>query len=355
MEYKEYQDNSRTEKKYDFPTIEEHKLAKNSLKKKVGLNRILGKSRSIQLLHNSISQIATCDVSLIITGESGVGKELVARAVHYASERSGKPFIPVNCGAIPDNLFENELFGHVKGAFTDASLIQNGLVKEAEGGTLFLDEVGTLSSYNQVKLLRLLQEREYRPLGESKSRKADLRIIAATNEDLLYSTNKGRFREDLFYRLNIVSIHIPPLREREGDIAILIDHFINIYTRQYKLSPKKITEEAISLLSSYPWPGNIRELENKIQQLVVMVPSNIIGANDLNLPLFEAVNEGNGHKIFSEAKKEVVDLFEKQYLAKLLADYGGNVANSARRAGKSRTSMWNLLKKHNISPKEFSV
>ena len=331
----------------------EREAAKASLKTKFALNKILGKSRAVIALHEKIDQVASCDVNVLITGESGVGKELVARAIHYSSGRAGKPFVPVNCGAIPESLFENEIFGHSKGAFTDAVIAQKGLVEEAEKGTLFLDEIGTISPYSQVKLLRLLQDKDYKPLGDSRSRKADIRIITATNIDILGLVNEGEFRDDLFYRLNIVSIHIPPLRERIEDIPILVKYFLEKYEREYDKAPKKITKGAMNIFSSYSWPGNVRELENKVQQLVVVSSANEIDSKDVNLPVADLVKSLNGQKKFSEAKKEAVDSFEKQYLMELLTDNSGNVASSARKAGKSRTSLWNLLKKHNISPKEF--
>lgn len=208
---------------------EEKQKVIQSLNKRKVLSRILGSSKPVIQLREQIQSIALYDVSVLIIGESGTGKELAARAIHYLSSRHHNPFVPVNCGAIPENLFENELFGHHKGAFTDASFHQDGVVKEAEGGTLFLDEIGVITPYTQVKLLRLLQEKEYRPLGDCKTRKANVRIVAATNEDLQTMVTEDTFREDLFYRLNIVSLSIPPLRKRKEDIPLLSNHFIRKY------------------------------------------------------------------------------------------------------------------------------
>jgi two-component system response regulator GlrR len=305
----------------------------------------------------------------LITGESGTGKELVARAIHYLSDRKEKPFVPVNCGAIPENLFENELFGHSKGAYTDASIQQYGLVKEAEGGTLFLDEIGTINPYIQTKLLRLIQENEYRSLGCSKNIKANIRLTAATNENLQHLVEKKTFREDLFYRLNVVPFQIPPLRERKEDIPILIKHFIKKYSREYNKVIKVIPVEVMSVLVSYSWPGNIRELENKIQQLVVMSTSSVINAKDIQLTLKEPISKEliiehlnavkekiiNQSEIesFNVAKKKVNDLFEKSYLTQLLAVCKGDMVSASKKAGKSRTAFWNLLKKQNLSPKQF--
>jgi len=353
--------------KHDLQRERDH--AKAALKREFALGQILGNSKAIKNLKENLIKISACDVNVLITGESGTGKELVARATHYLSDRKGKPFIPVNCGAIPENLFENELFGHSKGAFTDAGFQQDGLVKEAEGGTLFLDEIGTVNPFIQTKLLRLIQESEYRPLGYSKSIKANIRLLAATNIDLHHLVEKNTFREDLFYRLNVVPFHIPPLRERKGDIPILIKHFIKKYSREYNKTITVIPVEVMSVLVSYSWPGNIRELENKIQQLVVMSTSSVVNAKDIQLTLKEPISKElviehinavkekiiNQSEIetFNVAKKKVNDLFEKTYLTQLLSMYKGDMVSASKKAGKSRTALWNLLKKQNLSPKQF--
>ncbi len=328
--------------------------AKKMLRKKICLGKIIGQSRCIEELRRKIELIASYDVSVLITGESGTGKELVTRAIHYMGARAGRPFIPINCGAIPENLFENELFGHVKGAFTDARLQQTGLVQEAEGGTLFLDEIGSISPYIQVKFLRLLQDKVYKPLGDSRCRRADVRIIAATNKDLLSLVRDGAFREDLFYRLDIVSIHIPPLRERKEDIRLLVRHFVDKYSREYRKPIEKISEDAIKAFISYDWPGNVRELENRVQKIVVMSESGQIDTDDVNLPGPRPAVKDPCLEYFKVAKKRAVTAFEKTYLTNLLVEYRGDVASAARKAGKSRTALWNLLKKHNLSPKRFA-
>jgi DNA-binding NtrC family response regulator len=326
---------------------------KQTLKRDLGLRKILGKSKVIKELHEKIDQISLCDVNVLISGESGTGKELVARAIHYLSCRASKPFIPVNCGAIPEHLFENELFGHVKGAFTDAHFQQIGLVKEAEGGTLFLDEIGAVSPYVQVKFLRLLQDREYKPLGDSKSHKADIRIIAATNKDLLRLVEKGSFREDLFYRLNIVSLYIPPLSDRKEDIPDLVEHFVYKYSREYKKLIKEVSKDAMDAFISYSWPGNVRELENKIQQLVVMSLKSEINLENIQFPIKKQISNESELGCFKDAKTRAINSFEKGYLIQLLTRHRGDVVSAARRSGKSRTALWNLLKKHNLSPKQF--
>lgn len=326
---------------------------KENLKKKLAFNRILGKSKVMQEVRRKIERISACDASVLIYGESGTGKEPAARSIHYLSSRSSKPFVPVNCGAIPENLFENELFGHLKGAFTDAHHHQAGLVKEAEGGTLFLDEVGVISPYIQVKLLRLLQDMEYKPLGASRYQKADIRIVTATNENLKELVKKGKFREDLYYRLDIVSFNIPPLRERKEDIPILVLHFVEKYAHQHRRVAKNVSPEALEQLISYDWPGNIRELENKIQQAIVMSTGKVITADDLQLPIDLSKTRTDGFETFNQAKKKIVSSFEKNYLIRLLTKFNGDMVSAAANAGKSRTALWNLLTRHHLHPSQF--
>jgi transcriptional regulator with PAS, ATPase and Fis domain len=333
--------------------VNESESAKKTLKRDAALKQIIGKSEAVKSLRSKIELSSSCDVSVLITGESGTGKELAARAIHYLSDRSDKPFIPVNCGAIPETLFENELFGHVKGAFTDAGFQQKGSVKEAEGGTLFLDEIGTISPFIQIKLLRLLENKEYKPLGDSHIRKANIRMIAATNRDLFSLIREGIFREDLFYRLNIVLLHIRPLRERKEDIPILIDHFNHKYCNEYHRELKTFSKALNEFLYSYHWPGNIRELENKVQQLIVMSTTNVISS--VNTTEFCPFQSGLQQTVscLKNAKKEAVNMFEKNYLMNLLSEHRGNVAAAAKSSGKSRTALWNLISKHHISPKQF--
>lgn len=337
---------------------DERQSAIDALRKQYALNQIMGNSKAVHELREKIKRISDCEVTVLITGESGTGKELAARAVHYISKRAGKPFIPVHCGALPENLFENELFGHVGGAFTGARIQQNGLVKEAEGGTLFLDEIGTISPYVQIKLLRLLQEGEYKPLGNSKTQKSDVRIITAANIDLLSLVKEGKFREDLYYRLNVASILLPPLRGRVEDIKLLTDHFVGKYAAKYSKPHVKISDNVMMKLLSYHWPGNVRELENTIQKLIVMSTDAMINIEDTDLSLYgdeDILLSQSTESIesFQIAKKRVVDTFEKRYLFMLLKDYRGDVTSAAKHAGTSRTAFWNLLKRHNISPKDF--
>ncbi|KAA0242848.1 MAG: sigma-54-dependent Fis family transcriptional regulator [Candidatus Brocadia sp. AMX2] len=229
-----------------------------------------------------IPSLAWSDATVMIYGETGTGKELIARAIHYNSHRHGKPFIPVNCGALPDHLIENELFGHAKGAFTDASTAEKGLIAEAEGGALFLDEVDTLSSSAQIKLLRFLQDKEYRHLGSSKSRGADVRVIAATNSNLWYLVETKRFREDLYYRLNVLSVTLPPLRERVSDIPLLAAHFLTRYAKQNRRGLLHLSGDAMQKLIHYPWSGNVRELEGVIQRAAVLCASSVLEPEDID-------------------------------------------------------------------------
>jgi transcriptional regulator with PAS, ATPase and Fis domain len=332
--------------------MHERETVKASLKRELAFRQFIGKSEAIQSLHKKIELISSCDASVLITGESGTGKERAARAIHYLSDRCDKPFIPINCGAIPETLFENEFFGHAKGAFTHASLQQKGCVKEAEGGTLFLDEIGTISSFIQVKLLRLLENKEYKPLGDSHIHKANIRIIAATNRDLVSLIREGTFREDLFYRLNIVLLHIPPLKERREDIPLLIDHFIGKYSKEYGRQPKTFSKALQEYLLTCDWPGNVRELENKVQQFIVMGTTDVTTSDNMQFSSIDSPNHKRGPSL-KTLKNEAVNAFEKSYLEKLLSEHNGNVVAAAKSSGKSRTALWNLIRKHDLSPKQF--
>ena len=245
---------------------------------------LVGESESFVRAIKNILPLAQSDATVLICGETGTGKELFARAIHYHSPRRNKPFIPVNCAALPDHLFENELFGHVKGAFTDASSSEKGLIAEAEGGTLILDEVDTLSPAAQAKLLRFLQNGEYRPLGSSRSVTASVRIIAATNTDLFDRVKAKLFREDLYFRLNALSVIIPPLRERIEDIVHLSNHFLTQYAKERNTERRGISSDALRKLMAYEWPGNVRELEGVILRALVLTTSATLQPEDINLP-----------------------------------------------------------------------
>ena len=252
---------------------------KKELEKRYSFAGLIGKSKPMQAVYTLVEKVAGSRVNVLVTGESGTGKELVARAIHYQGERKDKPFIPINCGAIPENLLESELFGHEKGSFTGAISQKEGLIESASGGTLFLDEIGELPAMMQVKLLRVLQERELRRVGGTKNIPVDVRLIAATNKDLEVEVAEGRFREDLFYRLNVIPVHIPPLRERREDIPLLIEHFIEKSLEGKKL---RVAEAAMRRLLDYNWPGNVRELENIVERCLVLITGDEL--NESSLP-----------------------------------------------------------------------
>jgi DNA-binding NtrC family response regulator len=300
-----------------------------------------------------IPLFAHAEATVLITGETGTGKELFARAIHYHSGRNGKPFVPVNCSALPDQLFENEMFGHIRGAFTHAISHQQGLVAEAEGGTLFLDEIDTLSPSAQTKLLRFLQDRQYRPLGSAKTLIADVRIITATNADLTSHVRERLFREDLYYRLNILSLSIPPLRDRLTDIPSLVAHFMGQYGRRANGKPTTVSPGALRKLMLYPWPGNVRELEGVIQRGVVLSSSAMLDGEHLELPAAKASNEVHHISSLQEAKASAVRDFERAYLVKLLAASKGNVTHAAKAAGKERRAFQRLIEKHKLDRRTF--
>jgi len=314
---------------------------------------LVGQSPAHEKLLACLHRVAPTDVEVLLTGPTGVGKELYARLLHRLSHRSASAFVPVNCGALPTDLFENELFGHVGGAFTGARPRTEGLVVEADRGTLLLDEVDSLAPSSQVKLLRLIQEKEYRPLGESRTRRADIRIVAATNADLQAAVREGRFREDLFFRLRVVPIAVPPLRERREDIPALLSTFIAHYAKAYGLPPVKLTREALARLRDYSWPGNVRELENCVRYLTCLRPAGPVDAAELPLlendeppPRFDELDL-TGLPL-RDAKRELVSRFEREYLERALRRSGGNIARAARQSGKARRAFFELMRKHGV-------
>ena len=321
---------------------------------------LVGDSAPFRAAVEQLSRVAASDVTVLLLGETGTGKELAARAIHYLSARNGAPFIPVNCGALPDDLLESELFGHVRGAFTDAKTPQAGLVELAEGGTLFLDEVDTLSPKAQVALLRFLQNHEYRPVGSARINRADVRVVAATNKCLLERTRNAGYREDLFYRLSLMPIHMPPLRLREGDIPMLTEHFLERYRHQYRQPGKHFHGSAMAWLQQQRWPGNIRELENLIHRAFLLVTDDTIRAGDLfrcmGLSAAAPAEESTGaaETGFSEEKERAIADFERGYVENLLAQTRGNVSEAARIAGKERRALGKLIKKHGIRRADFA-
>lgn len=323
-----------------------------------GRTGLLGQSEAHRLLLRQLAKISKVDAEVLICGPTGVGKGLYARFIHECSDRRAAQFVALNCGALPEGLFENEMFGHMAGAFTGAGSSAEGLVAAAEGGTLFLDEVDALSLPAQVKLLRLIQEKEYRRLGETRVRRVNVRFIAATNGNLPQKVKDGKFREDLFFRLRVVPINVLPLCERPDDIVALLLAYIERYAGQYGLPPIMLSEAAWERLVTYHWPGNVRELENCIRFLTCQQLGRPVEPQDLPLlhELHPDLNSPHGRLFcqgLRQAKQEVVSGFEKQYLEFVLRRANGNIAEAARLARKHRRAFFALLRKHGISASAY--
>ena len=310
-------------------------------------DRIIGSSPAIRRILEMVAVAARTDIGVVIGGESGTGKELVARAIHDGGPRAGRPFLTLNCGAIPENLIEGELFGHARGAYTGAHSDKKGVFEEADGGTLLLDEIADMPAAGQVSLLRVLQEGEVRRVGETRTRRVDVRVIAATNRDLKTETDGGRFREDLYHRLCVLPIQLPPLRDRRDDVPLLVEQFVRRFNTELNRSVRGFTRRAMERLKAHPWPGNVRELENRVKQAMVMAPGDLIDVE--SLALFSAPEGGAGMPTFRQAKAE----FERDYVMQALRATGGKVAAAARLADKDRKDFYDLMRKHRIMPDEY--
>ena len=293
---------------------------------------LIGESEPIRKVFDSILKAASTMATILISGESGTGKELVARAIHYRSPRAASPFVAVNCGGIPHELLESELFGHLKGAFTGAIETRAGFFQTADGGTIFLDEISEMTLPMQVKLLRVLQDREVRMVGSTRARTVDVRILTATNKDLAGLVEKAAFREDLFYRINVITIPLPPLRSREDDVLLLTHHFIRKFAKEYGKPAQQISERALQVLKDYPWPGNVRELENILQRLVVMTDGDIIDVPDLPPLMRFSALRGVG------LRRTLADV-EAEYIQSVLASVGGNKSRAAEILGIDRKTL----------------
>jgi nitrogen regulation protein NR(I) len=326
---------------------------------------IVGVSPAIKEVYKMIGRVAASDVSVLISGESGTGKELVANAIHKYSDRSYKPFVAINCAAIPDNLLESELFGYEKGAFTDASQSRPGKFEQAQGGTIFLDEIADMSIHLQAKLLRILQEGTFERLGSNKNLTADVRVISATNKNLENAIQQGQFREDLYYRLKVITITIPPLRMRKEDIPALTNHFVTRLAREFKKGNIILPEESMDLLVKYNWPGNVRELENALKKAVLLCRANIITPeliqNEMNLiattyPTSDKVSTGlipqNLEEFDGHLYKHVIEQAEKELITKALAHCKGNNARTSRLLGISRAMLYERMEKFDIQNAE---
>ena len=318
-------------------------------------SRLLSSSPAFNAAIELVTRYAECAAPILIVGESGTGKELVARAAHYMGPRRDCPFIPVNCGAIPDALIESELFGHARGAFTDAGRARRGLVREAHGGTLFLDEIEALSSRGQVALLRFLQDASFRSVGEDRSQYADARIVAASNVDLRRSAQLGSFRSDLFFRLDVLTVRLPPLRERLEDLDLLVPSLLRSAALATDGSPKDISHRALNLLRSFDWPGNVRELEHTLLRAHLMSSDACIDVNALlaSAPaLADAASQKGvaaGSATLREAKRSATCCVERQFVEEALAGANGNISEAARRCHMQRASMSKLVKKYGLS------
>jgi DNA-binding NtrC family response regulator len=319
-----------------------------------GGNLLVGRDPAFLREVRKIPVVANSDASVLLCGETGTGKEVCARAVHALSVRAASPFVAINCGALPVDLVENELFGHESEAYTGANTNRPGVLGEAQSGTLFLDEIDSLPAAAQVKLLRFLQEREYRPLGSGRSRKADVRILAATNLGPEELASGRALRRDLFYRLNVVSLRLPPLRERRDDIPVLADHFLSRWREKSDTPVRDFSPEAFDRLSRHDWPGNIRELEHVVERAVVFCTSDRIGIDDLDLPGSPEPHAPDRFAgSFRTAKARVVHEFERGYLERLLRAHRGNISQAASSARKNRRAFFELIRKHRIDVEVF--
>ncbi len=349
--------------------LEHHKLnwevkrLKELLNERFNFANIIAHSGKMRAIIDIVTRIATLDSTVYIDGESGTGKELIAKAIHLASERKDQPFVALNCAALPETLLESELFGHERGAFTGAVKSTKGLFTQAHGGTIFLDEIGNMPLATQAKLLRVLQERQFYPVGSEAPVAVDVRVIVATNKDLEEQVRKGLFRDDLFYRIHVIPLHLPPLRERKEDIVPLVEHFLKKCRQQMKKDVKGLTPEALRKLMLHDWPGNVRELENTIEYAVAMTRNDMVG-EDYILPGKATPQETglgfNGPREVSSAGaeglkslKDARDTFERDYLTQVLALAEGNVSHAAKLAGKYRADFYDLLKKHDLRADDF--
>ena len=326
---------------------------------RVTISSLIGCSPAFQDAVHLIRHIAETDAPVLVEGETGTGKEVAARAIHYSGARQDRPFVAVNCGALPEHLVENELFGHARGAYTDARGSQLGVVALADGGTLFLDEVESLCARGQVALLRFLQDLRYRPLGGHREEHANVRIIAATNVNLWQMVLAKQFRSDLYYRLQILFLRMPPLRERIGDPGILASHFVGAFSARYGWRHRRISWDSVADLDRYEWPGNVRELENLVHRALLLTADSIVAVPQEWLAADPAAAEsphlaGNYFNLnLMEAKARMLDQFERVYVSRALAQTGGNVSEAARRSGKERRAFGKLLKKHSIDKRMF--
>ncbi|MEO8648593.1 MAG: sigma 54-interacting transcriptional regulator [Acidobacteriota bacterium] len=330
--------------------IEENSHLKQELKEKYDFTHIIGNSNPMKHVYDQVSQVARSNATVLLRGESGTGKEMIANAIHYNSLRSKKPLIKLNCAALPDGLIESELFGHEKGAFTGAERQKKGRFELADGGTLFLDEIGDIPLQSQIKLLRVLQEREYERVGSGETIKSNIRLIAATNKDLEAAIAAGEFREDLYYRLNVFSIFLPPLRERRSDILLLAEHFLEKYEVEHGKRIRRISTPAIDMLMAYHFPGNVRELENAIERAVLVCDSNVIHGHHLPPTLQTAEVSGT---VTQMTLSSAVQAFERGLIQDTLKSTNGNVSKAAKQLDSTERILGYKIRKYKIDTKRF--
>jgi Nif-specific regulatory protein len=330
--------------------LEENLRLQDALKERFKPSNIVGNSKGMQIVYDLIAQVSRSDTTVLIRGESGTGKELVAHAIHFNSLRASKPFIKVNCGALPESVVESELFGHERGAFTGAIATRKGRFELAHGGTIFLDEIGDLSPTTQIKFLRVLQEKEFERVGGTQTIKTDVRVMTATNRELEELIEEGNFRQDLYYRLNVFPIHIPPLRDRKTDIPLLADYFVEKYSKVNHKNIRRISTPAIDMLMSYHWPGNVRELENCIERAVLLSSDHVIHGHHLPPTLQTAEASGTAHEGTLDGTLENV---ERDLILDALKAARGNKAKAARALGISERIMGLRVRKYGITARRF--
>ena len=338
---------------------QENRNLKDQLSRQYSFDNIIGKAPTMVQVFASIKKIANTNINVLIGGASGTGKELIAHSIHANSSRKSRPFVPINCGALPETLVESEIFGYEKGAFTGAAKPRPGLLEEAAGGTFFMDEVGELPPALQVKFLRALEDGTFRRLGSNAERESDFRLICATNQNIEQLVEEGEFREDLYYRINTFPIHLPSLRERRDDIALLADHYLRIIAERNQCELRGISPEAMELLNNHEWRGNVRELQNVIERALILASGGYVRPDDLpqnvqNKQVGETVRETE-YRLdlpFKEAKEHLIEDFERRYIVEVLKSFNGNVSRSAKHSGIDRRSLHRLLSKYHIDAHE---
>jgi DNA-binding NtrC family response regulator len=330
--------------------VKEVEQLQSELKEKYKFENIIGNSNEMMQVLSMVSKVAPTDSTVLVSGESGTGKELIARAIHLNSKRKNMAFVTINCGALPENLQESELFGHVRGAFTGAIRDKRGLFQDASGGTLFLDEVGETTPAAQVKILRFLQNGEIRRVGDNEPLFVDVRLLAATNKNLEKAITDGTFREDLYYRLNVIPINLPPLRQRRDDVPLLVNHFLERFIARTKKKIASVSPEAMKLLVGYNWPGNVRELENVIERAVILTNKNVILPKDLPPAV---INQQKSAVTVDDGSEPTLETLEKNYILKILDKYTWNQKKASELLGISTTTLWRKLKSYGIEPKRM--